>query len=124
MESILQKAYLRIQDRWVGKTGKPVGIFAVCWYHCNEKIFSTEEIAQFHEIRQWFLDKLPVPECYNEDGNQANTWFKTPQANTLILKLEPLMALLDKYHRPYDIILTDHPPGEIIYEDDYQVGVR
>lgn len=120
---MLKKKYIRIQDRWIGKTGKPVGIFAVCWYHINQKIFNEDEIKLFHEIDKWFIENLVKPEFYKDPENKYNTWFKTDKTEHMIEKLKPLMDLLDKYKRPYDIIYTDYP-GEIIYEDDYQVGVK
>lgn len=121
---MFNKKYVRIQDRWIGTTGKPVGIFATCWYHKLEKIFSPEEIKQFEEIEKWFIDNLIQPEFYKDkDNNKAITWFKAKTSKHMIEKLLPLMDLLDKYDRPHDIIFTDYP-GKIVYEDEYQVGAE
>ena len=37
-------------------------------------------------------------------------------------KLRPVIALLDKYKKPYDIVYTNFV-GKIVYEDDCQVAV-
>ena len=36
--------------------------------------------------------------------------------------MKPLLWLLERYNHPYDIIYTNFP-GNIIYEDDYQIVV-
>ena len=33
------------------------------------------------------------------------------------------MWLLDKYHHPFYVVYTNYP-GEIVYEDEYQVAVK
>ena len=37
--------------------------------------------------------------------------------------INPLMWLLEKYQHPYSMIYTNFP-GEIVYEDDYQIVVK
>ena len=37
--------------------------------------------------------------------------------------IRPAMWLLEKYHHPYYVVYTNDP-GEIVYEDQYQVVVR
>ena len=37
--------------------------------------------------------------------------------------IRPALWLLEKYHHPYYVIYTNDP-GEIVYEDQYQVVVK
>ena len=37
--------------------------------------------------------------------------------------INPVMWLLDKYHHPFYVVYTNYP-GEIVYEDKYQVVVK
>ena len=37
--------------------------------------------------------------------------------------IRPALWLLEKYHHPYFLVYTN-TPGEIVYEDQYQVAVR
>ena len=38
-------------------------------------------------------------------------------------RLEPAIALLDKYSKPYDVVYTNFV-GTIVYEDDWQIAVK
>ena len=40
----------------------------------------------------------------------------------MIEKLQPLMDMLEKYAKPYDVVYTNFP-GRIVYEDEWQVAV-
>ena len=113
--------YIRVQARYTGRTGKPVGVFTAC-HHLKRKGTLTEEEARlFEEVDGWFDAHLPKPPFY-EDGNRARgiTWFKST-ATDMIEELRPLLALLRKYDVAYDCVETDDP-GCIVYEDDWQVG--
>ncbi|ULL16853.1 hypothetical protein DVH26_21825 [Paenibacillus sp. H1-7] len=115
--------YLRIQVRYAGKTGKPVGIFGACWHLLRNNRISEEESTNFLAVNEWFKEQLPEPPFY-QDGNpnRAITWFKVGSSEEMVTELQPLMDLLDKYHVQYDIVFSNYP-GTIIYEDEYQVGV-
>ena len=41
----------------------------------------------------------------------------------MVKKLEPAIALLDKYEKPYDVVYTNFV-GTIVYEDDWQIAVK
>jgi len=115
--------YLRVQTRYCGRTGKPVGIFTACWHLLRAEKLSDDDKTLFLKIESWFVENLLKPEFY-ENGNEikGTTWFKRIPSEHLVKELEPLMALLDKYGVKYDVVLSNYP-GDIIYEDDYQVGV-
>jgi len=75
------------------------------------------------------VENLPYPPFYgdNNDDPMANAngaicYFITSYAIKIWEHFIPVFELLDKYQIPYDIVYTNYP-GEIIYEDDFQVGV-
>ena len=120
--------YVRIQVRYSGKTGKPVGIFGAC-HHVVKNSYYTfntteDEKNLFLNVENWFNENLPNPPFYNEGNpNKYITWFKTKNTKHMIEKLIPLMKLLEKYNVEYDIVYTNFV-GNIIYEDDFQVAVE
>ncbi|OHD55850.1 MAG: hypothetical protein A2Y33_14560 [Spirochaetes bacterium GWF1_51_8] len=115
--------YLRIQVRYSGKTGKPVGIFGAVHHLMTAGALNPEEIKLFQEIEAWFEEYLPNPPFYN-DGNpdKAITYFKNNKTLHMLEKLIPLLKILEKYEVPYDVVYTNFP-GRVIYEDDFQVAV-
>lgn len=122
-----KQKYVRIQTRYSGKTGKPVGIFGACHHVVNSSYFpynATEDEKQvFRDIENWFEEHLPNPPYYDE-GNPDKyiTWFKTKTTEHMIEKLIPLMDLLEKYNVEYDVVYTNFV-GKIVYEDEFQVAV-
>jgi len=120
--------YVRIQVRYTGNTGKPVGIFGACHHVVNNSYYTfnttDEEKQLFLNIENWFNENLPNPPFY-EEGNPKKyiTWFKTKTTKHMIEKLIPLTKLLEKYNIEYDIIYTNFV-GKIVYEDDFQIAVE
>lgn len=98
--------YMRIQGRENSYITKyPKGIFSLCWNLIREDKFTDEEKELFINIDNWFKDNLPEPEpCKNHEIN-------------------PAIALLDKYQKPYDVVYTNFV-GSIVYEDNWQVAVQ
>ena len=41
----------------------------------------------------------------------------------MLERLNPAIALLDKYQKPYDVVYTNFV-GSIVYEDNWQVAVQ
>ncbi len=115
--------YVRVQARYSGKLGAPVGIFAACHHLQRAGRVSPEDEQLFQQTDAWFDEHLPNPPFY-ADGNsiRAVTWFKSGAAH-LIAALAPLRALLERHSVEYDVVETDHP-GLVVYEDEFQVGVR
>lgn len=89
----------------------------------REDCLSEEDKKLYLDIREWFIENLPIPPYY-EDGNtiKAITWFKKDSSKEMLERLKPLVVLLEKYNVEYDIVYSDDV-GVIIYEDDYQVAV-
>ena len=50
------------------------------------------------------------------------TFFKCGSTEQMLQKHRPVIALLDKHKKPYDIVYTNFV-GKIVYEDDWQVAV-
>lgn len=96
----------------------------------HDSTFSEEDKAKFIAANAWFVENLPYPPFYgeNNDDPDANTsgaitFFKNnDNAKLMLERAAPMLALLDKYQVPYDIVYTNYP-GKMIYEDAYQVGV-
>jgi GNAT superfamily N-acetyltransferase len=117
--------YVRIQGRENAyRTGMPVGIFAAVWRLERTGLLTDEEKAVFHEIDAvWFEENLPNPPFYDDDEpGKPITWFKTETTEHMIEKLRPLMDMLEKYAKPYDVVYSNFP-GRIVYEDEWQVAV-
>ena len=117
--------YIRIQGRKTAyRTGMPVGIFAAVHRLQQAGLLTDEEKAVYHEIDQvWFQENLPNPPFYDDDKpGKPITWFKTATAGFMVGKLQPLIDVLEKYSKPYDIVYTNFP-GIIVYEDEWQVAV-
>jgi hypothetical protein len=116
--------YFRVHIKFTGQTGKPVGVFGACHHLKRIDRLTPAETKLFEDIDSWYIDNLPTPPFYEEGNPQkAITWFKdTPEVQALVRRLDPLIDLLKKYDvEPKTSWTTD--PGEIIYEDAYQVAV-
>ncbi|MBR6627192.1 MAG: hypothetical protein IKL04_04350 [Lachnospiraceae bacterium] len=115
--------YMRIQgreDSYV--TEYPKGVFSLCWNLIRDNMLDEDEKALFISIDEWFKVYLPEPEpCINHE--KVITFFKCEGTEEMRAKLEPAIALLDKYQKPYDVVYTNFV-GTIVYEDDWQVAVR
>jgi hypothetical protein len=116
--------YLRLQARHTSMwTGKPSGVFTVLHQLERKGSLSETEKNLFHEIDSWFDENLPNPPFYT-GGNviRAITWFKEAGTAHLLDRLVPLIQIAEKYGVTIDTVRSN-APGEIIYEDEYQVGV-
>lgn len=115
--------YMRIQGREDSYITKyPKGIFSLCWNLIRDKKMTPEDEQLFISIDEWFKDNLPEPEpCKNHET--VITFFKCENAEHMIKQIEPAIALLDKYDKPYDVVYTNFV-GTIVYEDDWQIAVK
>lgn len=114
--------YMRIQGREDSYITKyPKGIFSLCWNLVRDKKMTEEDEQLFVSIDEWFKENLPEPEpCKNHET--VITFFKCGTAEHMVKKIEPAIALLDKYDKPYDVVYTNFV-GKIVYEDDWQIAV-
>ncbi len=115
--------YMRIQGREDSYITKyPKGIFSLCWNLIRDKKMSEEDEKLFVSIDEWFKENLPEPEpCKNHET--VITFFKCGNADHMVKVIEPAIALLDKYGKPYDVVYTNFV-GTIVYEDDWQIAVK
>ena len=114
--------YMRIQGREDSYITKyPKGIFSLCWNLIRDKVMSEEDEKLFVSIDEWFKENLPEPEpCKNHET--VITFFKCASAEEMVRRIEPAIALLDKYNKPYDVVYTNFV-GTIVYEDEWQIAV-
>ena len=115
--------YVRIQGKEVAlNTLQGKGIFSMCWQMVQDDRMEQEDADLFKEIDSWFAEHLPwPPQCKNQEP--VVCWFKTENSEEMLKMIRPAMWLLEKYKHPYYVIYTNDP-GEIIYEDQYQVATK
>ena len=115
--------YVRIQGQELAEnTIYAKGIFSMCWQMIQDDVMDEEDAGLFLEIDSWFRDYLPFPEpCRKQE--KVVFFFKTENSAEMMKMIRPALWLLEKYHHPYFLVYTN-TPGEIIYEDKYQVVVR
>jgi len=116
--------YVRIQGRELSYvTQYPKGIFGMCWRMIYDGVMSEEDAKQFEAINEWFVENLPEPPVCKSGDQRVITYFKVKGSENMINRIEPAMALLDKYNHPYDVVYTNFV-GNIVYEDEFQVAVQ
>ena len=115
--------YLRIQGLELAEnTLYAKGIFSMCMQLIQNDVMDEEDAALYREIDSWFADILPFPpQCRNQE--KVACFFKTENSRERMKMIRPALWLLEKYHHPYYLVYTN-TPGEIVYEDQYQVAVK
>lgn len=115
--------YVRIQGKELAANTKYAkGIFSMCWQMIQNDVMEEEDADLFREIDSWFAEVLPFPpQCRNQE--KVVCFFKTENADLMMKMINPAMWLLEKYNHPYYVVYTNFP-GEIVYEDEYQVAVK
>lgn len=115
--------YVRIQGRELAEnTMYAKGIFSMCWKMIQDDVMEEEDADLFKEIDSWFAEVLPYPpQCMNRE--KVVCFFKTENTEEMMKMINPAMWLLEKYHHPFYVVYTN-TPGEIVYEDEYQVVVK
>ena len=109
---------------WI--TQKPRGIFTTVGKLVEAKTMTEEETAEYWKQREYFEKVLPVPPFY-EKGNpdHAVTWFKdTPQGQDIWNQLTFYREMCSKYGIKLYKTECSTLPGQIIYEDDFQIAVK
>ena len=115
--------YLRIQGEELAEnTMHPKGVFSMCWQLIQDDVMEGEDADLFREIDSWFAEKLPwPPQCRRQE--RVACYFKTENTEEMMKMIRPALWLLEKYNHPYYLVYTN-TPGDIVYEDHYQVVVR
>lgn len=112
--------YLRIQGKELAEnTMHAKGVFSICMQMLKDDVMIEEDADLYREIDDWFAKELPWPEpCKRQE--KVICWFKMENADIMMKMMQPVMWLLEKYNHPYYVVYTNFP-GEIVYEDKYQV---
>ena len=115
--------YVRIQGRELSpNTLFAKGIFSMCWQLIQNDVMDEEDADLFRAIDEWFSEILPYPpQCMNREP--VVCYFKTENTAEMMKLITPAMWLLEKYKHPFYVVYTNFP-GEIVYEDQYQVVVK
>jgi len=115
--------YLRIQGRnLVTNTLTGIGVFGLFMNLIRDKVMDDEDAELYMEIDSWFAENLPWPEpCKKQE--RVVCYFKTENAEEMLKWMKPTLWLLDRYKQPYYLVYTN-TPGEIVYEDKYQIVAR
>ena len=104
-------------------TQERYGIFVAVWHLVRDKRVTPQEEADYWRHREWYEAHLPLPSYYAE-GNPARaiTWFKdSTMEHPLLDRLAFYRELAGRYDLEIQIESTE-APGEIVYEDQFQVG--
>ena len=115
--------YVRIQGKEkAANTNYAKGIFSMCWKLIQDDKMDEEDVDLFKFIDNWIAEILPFPpQCDKKE--KVICYFKTENVDEMMRLLNPVMSLLEKYNHPYYLVYTNFP-GEIVYEDQYQVVVK
>ena len=102
------------------------GIFTTIGKLVDAGVLSETETEEYWNNRRYFEDVLPVPPFYdqgNPDG--AITWFKdTPEGNRIWEEMTFYRNMAAKYGVQLYLSECTDIPGEIIYEDNFQIAVK
>ena len=107
-------------------TKQPRGIFTTVGKLVDAGVLSEAETEEYWNNRRYFEDVLPVPPFYNQ-GNPdgAITWFKdTPDGNRIWEEMTFYRNMAVKYGVQLYLSECTDIPGEIIYEDTFQIAVK
>lgn len=115
--------YVRIQGReLISNTLTGRGVFSMCMEMIRNSVMDQEDSDLYMEIDSWFAENLPWPEpCKRQEA--VVCYFKTENSDEMMKWMKPALWLLDKYKQPYYLVYTN-TPGEIVYEDQYQIVAR
>lgn len=107
-------------------TQQPRGIFTAIGKLVDAGILSDEETTEYWKNRACFEKVLPVPPFYDEGNpDKAITWFKdTLEGNRIYSEMTFYHEMARKYGTQLYMSECDEIPGEIIYEDDFQIAIK
>ena len=119
--------YFRVHEADIAyMTQQPRGIFAVVGKLVENKVTTEEEAAEYWKNREYFERVLPVPLFY-EQGNpdRAVTWFKdTEEGKRIYEEMTFYREIAAKYGVQLYMSECSELPGEVVYEDAYQIAVK
>lgn len=114
--------YMRIQGREIAEhTEYANGVFGIFRNFEKGQIMTDEDFELYEEVLKFFTENLPAPSMCN-NKQKVVCFFKIESSSEMMRHMKPLLWLLERYNHPYDVVLTNFP-GNIVYEDEYQVVV-
>ena len=115
--------YVRIQGQELAaNTMYAKGIFSMCWQLIQDDVMDEEDADLYRELDDWFAENRPwPPQCKNQE--KVVCFFKTENSEEMMKMIRPALWLLERYNHPFYLVYTN-TPGEIVYEDRYQVVVK
>lgn len=111
---------------WSSRTNQPYGIFVVIYHLHRDGKLLEHESEVYLNAKEWFEENLPNPPYYDENNNSigAVTWFKESEKSIqMVQKLKAFLDIAAKYNVEIIKSTSVEVPGELVYEDDYQIGV-
>lgn len=122
MDMMKYYKYLRIQGRELAEfTNYPNGVFGIFRDFEKKHVMTDEDASLYQEIVDFFSTTLPWPPMCNAQ-QRVICFFKIENSDEMMKYMKPLLWLLERYNHPYDVVLTNFP-GNIVYEDEYQIVV-
>ena len=119
--------YFRVHTADIAyRTKQPRGIFTAVGKLVDSKTLTEEEEKEYRKNREHFEEVLPVPPFYEQDNpDGAITWFKdTDEGNAIWKEMVFYRDMCSKYGVTLYMSECDKIPGEVIYEDEFQVAVK
>lgn len=107
-------------------TQQPRGIFTAIAKLADANILTEEETKEYWKQREYFERVLPVPAFYDQGNpDRAITWFKnTEEGNRIYEQMAFYREMASKYGLKLYRSECNELPGELVYEDDYQIAVK
>ena len=107
-------------------TKRPRGIFTTVGKLVDGKILTEDEEKEYWRNREYFEKVLPVPPFYQDNNPEgAITWFKdTPEGDDIWRQMTFYREMCNKYSVKLYISECEEIPGELIYEDKFQIAVK
>ena len=119
--------YYRIHTKdYAYITRQPRGIFTATYKLVESKTLTEEEEKEYWRNREYFEKVLPVPPFYEKDNpDGAITWFKdSAEAKDIWNQMTFYREMCNKYGVKLYVSETDEIPGELVYEDAFQIAVK
>ena len=119
--------YYRIHTKdYAYITRQPRGIVTATYKLVESKTLTEEEEKEYWRNREYFEKVLPVPPFYEKDNpDGAITWFKdSAEAKGIWNQMTFYREMCNKYGVKLYVSETDEIPGELVYEDAFQIAVK
>jgi len=116
--------YLRFQGRIKNKRADSyLGIFQIAYELRDSELLETHYEVELLKNIKWLKTHLKSPKELNQAENfRALSWFNS-RATEPLKRIRAIKLILEEYGYIIDILKTNQP-GNIIYEDGWQVVAK